>query len=319
MVSFLGLLCFVSFGAFANPNERLEIVMKDGSSYSIALFTADTDSARVFSELSPEVRDQFLKNRELILRAIAGTLHGLRIPIGVWRKMIRPQLDWLYGKSKPLEEVSLNFQETGFVSVQAALQELDKHLWEKSETISQTNEYGIALEMGVSGGGKAGARGFYGIMGFGLLLTVDPLERAVAFELFGDLEKTQRATPFYGGAGIFITMMGSALSTDWKKELCAEQGNAFCAAGLVGFLSDRYVGLGLSKELGIGFPGTVLMESELSRMPLLRLGVSDQWPGFIRVQTAGVPNLLRIFSQVKERVKQSCSDLLSRIQSEKRL
>jgi len=292
--------------AFANVPPPLEIKTKDGSIYTFTSPEKNEESEKRFLELPSEVQEKFLSKRIEILNMAVQSLHGLRIPVGVWRKSIRPRLDWLYGKSKPIDPSSKNFQETGFVSIQEALIELDKNLWQKSETISHTNEYGMAFELGLSGGGKAGSRGLYGITGLGVSVTVDPIERAVAIELFGDLEWTKRATPFYGGAGIFGTMMGSAMSTDWHRELCPERGNAFCVAGLVGFLSDRYVGLGLSKELGLGFPGAVLMESELTRMPFLRLGASAQWPGFFRVQTAIGPTLKKIFK--------SCSGLLSRIQ-----
>ena len=304
----MGFFLVLFFGAlaFAELPSTLEIKTKDGSVYLFKSPEKNDEIEKRFLDLPSDVQEQFLRKRSEILKMAVQSLHGMRIPVGVWRKSIRPRLDWLYGKSKPIEQPDKNFQETGFVSIQEALSELDKNLWEKSETISNTNEYGMAFELGISGGGKAGSRGVYGITGLGVAVTVDPIERAVALELFGDLEWTKRATPFYGGLGIFGTLMGSAMSTDWKREICAERGSAFCVAGLVGFLSDRYVGLGLSKELGIGFPGAVFMESELTRVPLLRLGASAQWPGFFRVQTAlGAP---------LKKILKSCSVLLGRLQ-----
>lgn len=301
----VGLLTLLfSLHSLAVDEEPLQIEMKDGSKY---VFTQSSQ------ELPESIREQFLINRAEILKRAAQTLHGLRIPIGVWKKSIRPKLDWLYGKSSPLDDADLNFQETGFVSIQKALSDLDKHLWEKSESVSKANEYGVALEVGLSGGAKAGVRGLYGITGLGMLVTVDPIEKAVVLELFGDFELTQRATPFYGGAGAFLTIMGNAVSTDWQKKLCAESGSAFCASGLVGFISNRYLGLGVSKELGLGFPGAVLMESNLSRFPFLRIGASPQWPGFIRAQTALGPAIETVFKQVKEALSKTCSNLLSRL------
>lgn len=259
--------------------------MKDGFQYEVLAPTEESDLIRNFSALSPSTQKLFLEKRRILLKGIASALHGIKTPIGVWRKVIRPHLDWLYGKSKPLPSPKTKFKETGYQTVSEILKGLDEQLWSKPEAVSRADEYGVALELGVSGGAKAGKRGFYGIAGVGLMASVDPLERAVSLELFGDLESAQRATPFYAGAGLFSTLMGTALSTNWNQPLRSESGCAFCTLGMVGLLSDRYLAAGLSKELGLGFPGAVLMESKISRVPFLKIGVSPRWKGFVRWQS----------------------------------
>lgn len=259
--------------------------MKDGFEYQVSAPLQNSESKQPFTKLSPANQVLFLEKRTLLLRTIASALHGMKTPLGVWRKIIRPRLDWLYGKSKPLDNQKMTYKETGYQTVTEILKELDEQLWSKPEAVSRANEYGVALEIGVSGGAKAGKRGVYGIAGLGILASVDPLEKVVSLELFGDLESAKRAIPFYGGAGVFSTLMGSALSTDWSKPLKKEGGCGFCTLGLVGLLSDRFLGLGVSKEIGVGFPGTVLMESSLSRRPILKVGASPRWKGFVRLKT----------------------------------
>lgn len=260
--------------------------MKDGFQYKVLAPAEDSESHRLFSELPPATQKLFLEKRKLLLTSIATALHGIKTPIGFWRKVIRPRLDWLYGRSKPLLKSKKKFSETGHQTVAEIIKGLDEQLWSKPEAVSRADEYGVALELGVSGGAKAGKRGFYGIAGLGLLASVDPLERAVSLELFGDIESAQRATPFYAGAGVFGTLMGAALSTNWNKPLRTESGCAFCTLGVVGLLSDRYLAAGVSKELGVGFPVAVLMESNLSRIPFFKIGVSPRWKGFVRLKTS---------------------------------
>lgn len=279
------LLFFVCFPLWADPFE-ISLQMKDGFQYKVLAPPEDSKSHQLFSELPPATQKLFLEKRKLLLTSIATALHGIKTPIGFWRKVIRPRLDWLYGKSKPLLKPKKKFSETGHQTVAELIKGLDDQLWSKPEAVSRADEYGVALELGVSGGAKAGRRGFYGIAGLGLLASVDPLERAVSLELFGDIESAQRATPFYAGAGIFSTLMGAALSTNWKKPLQTESGCAFCTLGVVGLISDRYLAAGVSKELGLGFPGAVLMESNLSRVPFFKIGVSPRWRGFVRVQSS---------------------------------
>ena len=91
----MGFFWVLFFGAlaFAELPSTLEIKTKDGSVYLFKSPEKNDETEKRFLDLPSDVQEQFLRKRSEILKMAVQSLHGMRIPVGVWRKSIRPRLD----------------------------------------------------------------------------------------------------------------------------------------------------------------------------------------------------------------------------------
>jgi hypothetical protein len=173
-------------------------------------------------------------------------------------------------------------REVGTKSVDQILKKIDRELWAHAPFFSKINETGVSFEVGVAGGAKAGPWGIFLITGTGISIAVDPKEKALVLEIYQDIEWTHRALPGYAGAEAFASGFLSATHHDWNEGLTPELGKALSLPGVAGCITRNNARIGVAKGIGVGFPGSAMLESNIIRAPVLRIGVSPKWTGFVR-------------------------------------
>lgn len=281
---------------------ELRIRVRGGRQYVVPMSRLTTNEGATFQALSESERTHFQRNRAIILRFAAGLMDILRTPIGLWRGPIsnffRRQRN-----STPVREL-------GMQTVQSVIENLDRELWKNAPVLSRANEMGGSLEVGFSGGAIA-HRGFFGIMGLGLTVSYDGTNHIAVLELFQDIESARHAVPFYAGFGAFATITGTVTEHDWRNPLAVERGRAFCLPGLVGCMTPNILRIGVSREVGIGFPGVAAITSNAFRVPLARVGFSPKWLGGFRAQILGGHAITSVPRVVVNTLRSSCGALLS--------
>ena len=240
-----------------------------------------------FLELDEPNQERFLSNRLLVLRGATAVLNKLALPLGFWKTKVTNR----FRKKENQLPKELSARDAGQQSVREMLQNLDKELWAHAPVISQAHEFGGSIEVGVSGGAQVGRWGLFGLTGLGLTFAVDPTNKVFVVELYQDFEKARRVDPFYLGAGVFLSFLGSGTYHNWKEPLAPEVGHGVCLPGLAACITRNNFRAGISEELGLGFPSFAAFNGKLARVPILRIGVSPKWVGFVRAKSFVLPLL----------------------------
>ncbi len=317
----------VSITSSASNEEPIHVLDKTPTSNSIVLSFGDgqtfelsnqktpLDGPNKFEALEKDQKDSFLTNRKLLLGAMGKLLYGLRVPIGMLKKAgikfstAKTEAE----KESKRETLKKTFSEVGSQSIEPLLKAFDQKLWDYAPFVSKINEVGTSIEAGIAGGGKVGRHGSFIILGVGLSINVDPKEKALIFELFQDVEWAKTALPGYVGAEAFASLFGNASYHDWKEPLSIEKGEALNLPGLAGCITDRNARVGIAKGVGIGFPGAAALTSALVRIPLIRVGISPQWPTLLRTKVLGGSYIKGMVQKCGAAVSRGCSSVFSRI------
>ena len=255
------LLSLPAFAAEGDEPTGLKLTTKKQTVYCIPA----PDDRGELDSLDAPGRERFFKNRAALLRLAANTVE----------RFAKPE------------------------RVQSILQGLDKVLWDKAALFSKVNEIGASLEGGLDAGAKVGKHGLYGITGVGLITAYDREKRALVFELYQDFDVAKMAIPFYGGVGIFGSLLLSATHHNPEDPLRIEKGEGFCTLGISGCMTSRNLRLGVTGGLALGFPSTSLVTSEVHRVPYLRISLSPKFP-FVGVKVLGTEPLKQIGRKISD-------------------
>ncbi len=308
---FLVLWCAVLIPLPAHAESEIRTVW--GSRYEIP----KPPEGELAEGLDPESAPLFHRNRERILKTAAAFLDTAR-PIVTAINQVKRPFSYLY-EQRPWKKAGPNLgvdtdlgsaaepmtpDRSSKAWVQNTLKHFDEALWMNTKVVSGANEFGFSLEAGGSTGAKLVNRGFYGIAGVGLTFLVDPKNKAVTVELFLDLESVRQALPGYIGGGLFGTGTLTAQIFDWSKPLRATCGQAVCLPGLVGSVTEDSLRAGVSKEIGLGFPGVAVFSSDALRVPVARVGLSPTFPLLVKTKTilgtACFIGFQKLFGRVRE-------------------
>ncbi|MFM8314638.1 MAG: hypothetical protein ACKOA8_10165, partial [Deltaproteobacteria bacterium] len=270
-------------------NENFTLQIRGLRNFEFSTKELKHDDLVSFNSLEDKQKKNFLTNRELLLASLGKLLIVLKKPIGFTKKfgakLSSAKTEEAKERKRTLAAQTL--EETGLDSVTQLLKAFDRELWVHAPFISQVNEIGASVEAGIAGGAKLGKRGVFVILGTGVSLGIDPKEKAVIFELFQDVEWSKTALPGYIGAEAFGSLFGNTTYHDWKNPLQIEKGNAIGAPGLAGCITSNNARVGIAKGIGLGFPGAAVMTSTLVRIPLVRIGISPEWPQWVRAKVLG--------------------------------
>ena len=112
--------------------------------------------------------------------------------------------------------------------------------------------------------------------------------------------------PFILGQGFLCNFLSSGTYHNWNEPLVPEAGHAMCIPGLAACITRNNFRAGFSEELGLGFPQFAAFSGQIGRVPIMRIGISPKWKGFVRAKTFVLPLLNLVKNGVVHAVKAGC-------------
>ncbi len=323
------LLC--SLKSFSNESIQnhynLDIFVKK-STFAITGPSNEQMELMGVNQLSQTDFDNFLKTRYDFLNHAARLLQNLKYGFGVGY-IIKDKYQF-YKEKKQIQELielantidssarydMLNSAQQGKEELQYRISEskdktfstkanqvilsilgsIDSQLWHQASIVSHANEFGIMLAAGAEAeGGGRNTKGWGGLTDIGISLGYNRDEKAVAIQIFHDLEpfqSTQMPMVFIAGlvakAGIYVANQGEDLTA---------RGSSFYPPMAPGFSSQTNRSFMAGFSSGMTWPpspiGDMLTYSnKLKQTTLFRLTLSPLTKGFIRIRSGALKEII---------------------------
>jgi hypothetical protein len=157
---------------------------------------------------------------------------------------------------------------------------IDNQLWSQSQVVSASNEFGVALSIGLQAEAGAGFKGIGGALELGINLGYNKDTEAAVFQIYRNLERFKSA-PLKLSASIGLTgKMGVMISkTNQGLEMQALQGDSYYPPGPVysQTMPSRFSGGLGSTIIGVPpppFDSLVSFVNKLDQKTWLRISIS---------------------------------------------
>lgn len=277
----------------------IELTLKNGQRYIVPDEPLTEAQRLIYGEMKAEDQAAFRKTRLEYLQLLLKVLDKGRMPAGMLsagKDAFFASMGRLFRRSTGEEEPKppkLTWSERGRNAIEYVLRLADAQLWEQAPMLARSNEVGFTFEIGAGGGLAVGKYGLYGTTAFALAVNLDRRNKFVSLEFYQDVERLERAIPFTAGVAVYAAVTGNVNHHDWSDPSAIEHGESISGPGpLVGTKTPKSLRLGVGRGIGIAPPflGDIAMiQTKLTRIPWLRIGVSPNVPGFFRMKTAVVP------------------------------
>ncbi len=205
----------------------------------------------------------------------------------------QPALD-----AKWRSEMNKTYQQKSDQLIVKILNSLDSKLWDQAAIVAESNEFGVMMAVGLQAeGGRAAGVGRGGLIDFGISIGFNRTEKALAIQLFNDVESfktTQMPVVLVAGLvgkfGPYIANQG--------KELTAT-GVSYYPPMVPGFSSSTNRSFMFGASSGLTWPpspiGDMLTYSNsLKQSTLLRISLSPLVKGFLRIKSANLKQLAAV-------------------------
>lgn len=169
------------------------------------------------------------------------------------------------------------------------LQALDLKLWQQAPLVAQANEFGVFLAGGPIAEGGNSEKGYGGLTNLGVSVGFNLEQKAVALQLFSDLEKfksTQMPAVFVIGLsfklGFYLSNFSGKLNS---------RGSTFYPPMIPGFTSSSPNSFATGFSSGLTIPPSPLGDlltytNDLNQSVLMRLTISPLTRGFVRIKSS---------------------------------
>lgn len=266
----------------------------------------------MYNSLPAEKQNDFHKNRNSILKSIAQILSTGKIILGVGSLTIEKTKNAAnrvvdYARMRVIkdfynpyeifieddprqEEKERSLRIRGHDIVESILEGVNQRLWSQSPLISNVNEFGGNIEIDLSALGGAKEKGWGGYLGLGLSFGFNKESKTFVFQFYGNREKFKSSA----AAAMMIGISGKAgiyfADNNALEGAKARVSNVFYPPAVPGFSGHNSNSMVSGFSTGLGWPPPPLADiltynTTAHHLPLIRIIVSPNLKGFIRIQT----------------------------------
>ncbi len=281
--------------------ERESLQIRVGRRRTIHL-TLPGEGRDSYLALSSSEQARFLRRRSQFLAAATTVLNSTRIFYGVGT-LVKNQLrqvfrrgarsrDPLSDLGKSLPQQSTNLRALRWWALETAVRNLDKTLFENARIVSNQNEFSVSASLAVIGEAGVGRRGFGGSAGLGVSFGFNSAKKAIAFEIFSEIEKLDRALTPTAQIGLVPRVGMNVYNQITGAEMNARRGNTvYPPLSYVSATPDLWA-MGATTSL-MAFPPLLpefmVYTHQVVRKSLLRVVVSPVLPGWFRINLGRLP------------------------------
>jgi hypothetical protein len=326
--------------AATTTHENQELEIKVGLRvYKLQDPSAGSVERAHFEQLSAQERDVFIHNRAVFLSQAARALQVMKYGFGIgslvkekikfglrsWRddramKSILEldttgQKDALAARDRTLEQRALEAEELARLTlksrsenmIQGFLTALDRKLWFQALLFAHSNEFGIMASAGVELLAGTENRGRGGLFDIGISIGYNRDTRAIAIQVFRDIERFQSTTiqaVFVAGV---LGKAGMYLSNQRPGEM-ARKGISFYPPMVPAYTAVMPSQFQTGISSGLTWPPSPLGDlltytNSLDNKVLIRITVSPMLKGFVRIETGfGMDTFRFLISPVEKAI-----------------
>lgn len=298
---------------FNDREDYLRLKTKKGLTYDLSMWTTDDKILQSLEKLSRDEVSNFQTQRARVLSKLLTVLTHTKLGIGYGVFYKDRILARITSKKKPnLSVIESTIADAERVTnkksparlaedfTQKVLETVDKEIWQSNQVIAHQSEYAFTISASLTGAFGYKEKKGGGNLGFGISFGYNKKDRAYVFEVFGDVEQTERLQavgpqfykkimpfPFIIGLiprlGVYIYNFSEVHPSEPRK---AETLYPAFTSGAIAKGSDDMVGVGYINTM-LSVPPYIadsfVQMTSTVRYPLFRLEVSKFLKGFVRL------------------------------------